>query len=86
MRSAFLIGCEGSQQVAYQSDHHNMSLCALVAPQLEFHFVSSQVKLAPLILPHLLPSPLHHNCSICSAICPHAVSTFQIEAFAKCFE
>lgn len=57
MRSAFLIGCEGLQQDAYQSDHPNMSLCALVAPQLEFHFVSSQAKLAPLILFYPLPPP-----------------------------
>lgn len=66
MRSAVLIGCEGSQQDAYQSDHHNMSLCALVAAQLEFHFVSSQAKLSYSLSPP--PSSIPHSTTITPSV------------------
>lgn len=69
----WLIHCEGSQYAAYQCDNQNMSLFALVAPWLEFHFMSWDAKLPLFILSlslSILCLTLSIRCWFVLILCP----------------
>lgn len=71
---------EVSQKATYQCDNQNMSLCSLVSPWLEFHFITSKTIAFSYLFSIFfqLPQPLF---LYLLAICPHAASSFEAESF-----